>query len=145
MQHEISLNGTWSLSYAEGRSRSVPLFLEQPHAEPEWSVTAQVPEAVQQTLAREGVLPSPYAGTGTLAAYKELGLGIPTVNLERAGNEVIITSDLLAWGVCLDVDGEVPLEENSVTVVPGLPYPIGWKDEFGKPRVVAVGNELVRR
>jgi beta-mannosidase len=63
-----NLNGDWDLTYAEGRRRMVPEQYMADNLSGRETWTARVPETVQQTLIRCGLLGDPYIGTNTLAA-----------------------------------------------------------------------------
>jgi beta-mannosidase len=47
--------------------------------------------------------------------------------------------DTFAWGVCLDLDGELPLADNFFDLLPGVPYTMPWP-HAQKPQVLQVGN-----
>ena len=77
-----------------------------------------------------------------LARFKELAFTQPHITLRRDGDTLTLTSDAFAWGVCLDLDGELPLADNCVDLLPGIPYTMPWRDACGDPRVLRVGNAL---
>ena len=78
-----------------------------------------------------------------LERFKDLAFSEPNVNLEPSGNTLKLTSDVFAWGVCLDVDGEAPIADNCFDLIPGIAYVMPWDKSFGKPKVVAVGSRDV--
>ncbi len=49
------------------------------------------------------------------------------------------TSAVFAWGVCLDLDGEEPLEDNLFDCWPGVPYEMAWQRPT-PPRILHIGN-----
>jgi beta-mannosidase len=51
----------------------------------------------------------------------------------------VFRSDVFAWGVCIDLDGEKSLPDNFFDLYPGIPYSIPWKSKEA-PRIVKVGN-----
>ncbi|MCX7598731.1 MAG: hypothetical protein N2512_07650 [Armatimonadetes bacterium] len=77
-----------------------------------------------------------------LARFGELKLLEPQVELKVEGNFLKARSDVFAWGLCLDVDGEAALPDNCFDLLPGIEYTMPWPLEVS-PRVVRVGNEIV--
>jgi beta-mannosidase len=75
--------------------------------------------------------------------FHELEFGGPKIEVRLKGEEAIFTADQFAWGVCLDLDGELPLADNCFDLLPGVPYRVPWAEGLGAPRVVSVGNVLV--
>jgi beta-mannosidase len=75
-----------------------------------------------------------------LERFKDLEFVPPRVNRVAKNDTLTLTSDAFAWGVCLDVDGELPLADNCFDLLPGIPYVIPWKAALGEPRIVRVGN-----
>lgn len=75
-----------------------------------------------------------------LAPFKDLAFADPQVSLSLEGDELTLVCDVFAWGVCLDVDGERPLADNCVDLLPGIPYTISWDAALGAPEVLRVGN-----
>jgi len=75
-----------------------------------------------------------------LARFKDLAFVEPQINTLLVGNVLTLASETFAWGVCLDVDGELPLADNCFDLLPGIPYSIPWSDKLGSPRIVRVGN-----
>jgi hypothetical protein len=43
-----------------------------------------------------------------------------------------------AWGVCLDIDGELPVADNCFDLLPGIAYHVPWPDSLPAPRVIRV-------
>jgi len=80
-----------------------------------------------------------------LERFRDLAFAEPAIRLELSGNILILTSDAFAWGVCLDIDGELPLADNCFDLFPGIPYRIPWTDALGEPKIAVVGNSLVLR
>src|SRR5262249_10352111 len=57
------------------------------------------------------------------------------VNLEKG--QLTLRSAVFCWGVCLDVDGELPLADNCFDLLPGVPYTLPWDASvLGEPRIV---------
>ncbi|HEY3283126.1 MAG TPA: glycoside hydrolase family 2 protein, partial [Armatimonadota bacterium] len=67
------------------------------------------------------------------------------IELRREGQEVVLSSSAFAWGVCLDLDGELPLRDNCFDLLPGVPYRLPWPSELGQPAIQAAGSSLVAR
>jgi beta-mannosidase len=59
------------------------------------------------------------------------------VRLEQG--QAIFNSEVFAWGVCIDLDGERPLPDNFFDVFPGQEVRLPWPDQR-PPRVLFVGN-----
>lgn len=78
------------------------------------------------------------------ARFGELELApLPTIALDRDGDDLVVRSDSFVWGVLLDVDGDRPLADNAFDLLPGVPYRLPWPVELGEPSVIATGNGLV--
>jgi beta-mannosidase len=75
-----------------------------------------------------------------LARFHELAFVTPHITMDVKGETLILRSDSFAWGVCLDIDGELPLADNCFDLLPGISYTIPWTHTCGEPRVVRVGN-----
>jgi beta-mannosidase len=75
-----------------------------------------------------------------LPTFKEMRWGKPEITLRRVGETVIFKSPVLAWRVCLDLDGELALPDNFFDLLPGLPYALPWPAHLGEPKVLWVGN-----
>jgi beta-mannosidase len=65
--------------------------------------------------------------------------------VRREGSRAVFSSDVFAWRVCLDLDGELPLPDNFFDLLPGAPYELEWPSALGEARVLHVGNGEVRR
>jgi len=63
--------------------------------------------------------------------------------LAEDGLTLTLRSDVFAWGVCLDLNGETPLPDNCFDLLPGIERTMAWSPELGEPKVVALGNDLV--
>jgi beta-mannosidase len=77
-----------------------------------------------------------------LPLFRELAWApaAPAVHVENG--EAVFESDTFAWGVCLDLSGEVALHDNFFDVWPGVPFRMPWA-ETAPPTILHVGN-LVR-
>lgn len=75
--------------------------------------------------------------------FKDLHLVTPQVTVERTADRVRLRSEAFAWAVCLDLDGEAPVPDNLVDLVPGLENVLPWPADGPEPRVLRTGNELV--
>ena len=64
----------------------------------------------------------------------------PGISLRREGEMLYLKAEKFAWGVCLDIDGELPLADNCFDLIPGGEYPVPWPAELGEAKVVRVGN-----
>ena len=72
--------------------------------------------------------------------YKELAWPKAEVRVRRENGEAVFESDVFAWRVCLDLEGEVALPDNFFDVLPGIPTVLDWPDSLGIPRVMRIGN-----
>ena len=78
-----------------------------------------------------------------LARFGELKLRQPNITLRVEAGLLRAHSDVFAWGVCLDVDGETALPDNCFDLLPGVEYTVPWRPEL-PARVIRVGNEITR-
>ncbi len=72
--------------------------------------------------------------------FKDLQFATPKIALTVARGMLTLVADTFAWGVCLDVDGERPLADNCLDLLPGIPYVMAWPAALGEPRIVRLGN-----
>ena len=75
-----------------------------------------------------------------LERFKDLAFAEPRITMTVEGDTLTLSSDVFAWGVCLDVDGEMPLADNCFDLLPGISYAMPWSAGLGEPRVVRLGN-----
>jgi beta-mannosidase len=80
-----------------------------------------------------------------LPYFREINWPEAQVRVRREGGQAIFESDVFAWRVCLDLDGEAALPDNFFDVLPGIPTVLDWPAELGEPRVLCVGNGVKRR
>jgi beta-mannosidase len=63
------------------------------------------------------------------------------IDMRLENGRLTLKSDSFCWGVCLDVDGELPLPDNCFDLFPGVPYTLPWDaTALGEPRIVRLGN-----
>jgi beta-mannosidase len=72
--------------------------------------------------------------------FKDLAFATADIAIHLDNGQLTLTSDVFAWGVCLDVEGELPLADNCFDLLPGIPYSIAWPAALGKPRIVRIGS-----
>ena len=72
--------------------------------------------------------------------YKEMQWPRAEVRVRREGDRAIFESDVFAWRVCLDLDGERALPDNYFDILPGVPTILDWPESLGAPRILRVGN-----
>ena len=77
-----------------------------------------------------------------LERFKDLEFTEPKIRLKREGDELTLVSDTFVWGVCLDIDGELPLADNCFDLLPGILYRMPWKNMPNEPKIARVGNPL---
>jgi beta-mannosidase len=75
-----------------------------------------------------------------LPFYKEMEWPKATVRVRREGDKAIFESDVFAWRVCLDLDGEKVLPDNFFDILPGVPTVLDWPPSLGEPKILRVGN-----
>jgi beta-mannosidase len=69
----------------------------------------------------------------------------PQIEVTHSNGFVSLKSDVFTWGVCLDVDGERPINDNCFDLLPGVPYVLPWDETvLGTPEVHRIGNTLLR-
>ncbi len=74
-----------------------------------------------------------------LPLHKELAWAKPQPTVAVADGVATFHSPTYAWGVCLDLEGDVRLADNYFDLYPGVPYRIPWTGRAA-PRIVRVGN-----
>ncbi len=75
--------------------------------------------------------------------FKNLRFAEPKVELRLNKGELTLTSPVFVWGLCLDLDGELPLTDNCFDLLPGIPYRIAWPAGLPAPRIAAIGSRDV--
>jgi beta-mannosidase len=75
-----------------------------------------------------------------LARFKELEFVEPQITLTHADGVLSLVSPTFVWGVCLDLDGERSVADNSFDLLPGVPYQLPWAEELGAPQVLRIGS-----
>jgi beta-mannosidase len=79
-----------------------------------------------------------------LRVFKEMEWPEAEVHVIRKGRKARFECDTYAWGVCLDLDGELALADNFFDVFPGIPTVLEWPDALGEPQVLRIANEAPR-
>jgi hypothetical protein len=74
--------------------------------------------------------------------FKDIKFEKPEFNIEQKGDYAIISSPVFVWGVCLDIDGESPVNDNCFDLFPGIPYYVKL-NEGEKLSVRKTGSELI--
>jgi beta-mannosidase len=72
--------------------------------------------------------------------FHELRFIEPRIALRHEAGRVMLESPVFVWGVCLDVDGELPLADNCFDLLPGIPYSLPWPDALGEPVIARIGS-----
>ena len=101
------------------------------NADPKRSGAFAVLQKAGRTLAQHRVF---------VERFKDLDFIAPVVSLSRKDGTLTLKSEAFAWGVCLDVNGELPLADNCFDLLPGVPYTIPWADDLPAPKVIGLGN-----
>jgi len=71
-----------------------------------------------------------------LKRFGELQFVPAEIQIKRRDGSIYLTSSTFAWGVCLDVNGEIELADNCFDLLPGTPYRITWPDTLAAPAIV---------
>ncbi len=77
-----------------------------------------------------------------LPLFREMDWPEARIEVHHKNEIATFTCDSVAWRVCLDLDGHLPLTDNFFDILPGIPTELPWPISFGKPTVLRVGNEL---
>ena len=75
-----------------------------------------------------------------LPLFREMQWPAVAVRVTRHDGKAIFESQVFAWRVCLDLDGETALPDNFFDVYPGIPTVLEWADDWGEPRIIQGGN-----
>lgn len=70
-----------------------------------------------------------------LSRFHELALAEPLISQTLQDGKLVLSSETFVWGVCLDLDGELPLEDNCIDLLPGIPYSMPWNAALGVPHL----------
>ena len=79
-----------------------------------------------------------------LAPFKDMDWPRARLQVSLRQGQAIFSSRSFVWRVCLDLDGEKPWPDNFFDVFSGVPTVLSWSSQLGKPRVLHIGNDLVR-
>ena len=71
--------------------------------------------------------------------FKEMIWSKPDVRVTIKNGKAVFESNVFAWGVCIDLDGEQALADNFFDVFPGTPYELPWADS-NAPTIRYIGN-----
>jgi len=72
--------------------------------------------------------------------FKDLLWRPADISVTRDGDCAVFASPTLAWGVCIDLDGETPLPDNAFDLLPGVAYRLPWPVDLALPNIKRVGN-----
>jgi beta-mannosidase len=62
------------------------------------------------------------------------------VEVRRDGEYIVFSSNVFAWGVCLDLSGKKELPDNFFDVFPKTEYRLPWPKDMELPEIIKVGN-----
>ncbi len=137
--------GLFTLAGALPREETLPVTLAANTATPlahfpraEWDALGLAQTGAFAVLYQQGTCIAQHRLF--LARFHELEFAIPTIEITVEHSTLILRADAFAWGVCLDVDGELPLADNCFDLLPGIPYTLPWATELGEPRIVHIGS-----
>jgi beta-mannosidase len=77
-----------------------------------------------------------------MAKFKDMQLEKPKISIQQKGDYAILSSPVFVWGVCLDIDGESPVNDNCFDLFPGIPYYVKL-NKGEKVSVQQTGNDLM--
>ena len=75
-----------------------------------------------------------------LPFFKEMTWPQPNVVVRCGEGKAVLESEVFAWRVCVDLNGDDRYPDNFFDLLPGVPYEIDWPEELGEPKVLNVGN-----
>ena len=75
-----------------------------------------------------------------LPYYKEMAWPEAQVSVTCKEGKAIFESSVLAWRVCLDLDGDKALPDNFFDLLPGIPTILDWPAALGEPVIARCGN-----
>lgn len=76
-----------------------------------------------------------------LPLFKEMRWPRARVRAACRDGKAVFSSDVFAWRVCVDLDGERKLADNFFDLFPGQPHTIAWPYRT-PPRILFVGNSI---
>jgi beta-mannosidase len=74
-----------------------------------------------------------------LPRFRELQWSAPDIRISAKDGAASFESSSFAWGICLDLGGELRLADNFFDLYPSTPYAIPWP-HASPPRVLRVGD-----
>jgi beta-mannosidase len=124
---------TMSVSLPPGASTVLGEFPLARWQAPESTAAYAVLRCTDGTMARHRLL---------LPRFKELQWQEPRIDARIEQGTAVFRSTAFAWAVCLDLDGETPLDDNFFDLYPGMEHRIAWRSS-GSPEIRFLGNTLV--
>ena len=76
------------------------------------------------------------------APFKDLRWKPAEIEVRRDGDRAVFNSNAFAWAVCLDVDGEQPLDDDAFDLLPGIEYSVAWPSDRPLPQPQRIGSRL---
>ena len=74
-----------------------------------------------------------------LPFFKDLEWAQADVQMRLEDGRIHFECDTFAWGVCMDLDGETPLDDNFFDIYPSMPHAIDWPYPRA-PELLKTGN-----
>ncbi|MDG0809924.1 beta-mannosidase [Cohnella rhizosphaerae] len=74
--------------------------------------------------------------------FREMNWPQAQIDVRMDGGHAVFTSSAFAFGVCIDLDGDLPLSDNFFDLWPGMPHRIAWPSGRKPPQVLYVGNSI---
>lgn len=79
-----------------------------------------------------------------LERFRDLELAPqPAIQIEKQSAALVFTSPVFAWGVCLDINGDLPVTDNCFDLIPGIPYRVPWNGTPAQPEISRCGNRIL--
>jgi len=72
--------------------------------------------------------------------FKDMEWSRADVSVRRDGGHAVFSSQVFAWCIAIDLDGERPLPDNAFDLLPGIDYRIVWPADAPLPQVIRTGN-----
>jgi beta-mannosidase len=129
----LPIDRQMSVELAPNTATRIAAFKRSAWERPEASAAFATLSRSGQLLARNRLF---------LPFFKDLDWVPAELQMRLADGYAIFESPTFVWGVCLDLDGELPLPDNFFDVYPGIPYVLPWHHAH-PPRVLYVGNLVV--
>ncbi|NJN26873.1 MAG: hypothetical protein HC819_13285 [Cyclobacteriaceae bacterium] len=77
--------------------------------------------------------------------FHEMEFAKPEIQVKKQDNQWVFSSNIFAWGVTLDLDGESSITDNCFDLIPGVAYTVPMHEGKNEtPKIIYTGNALMR-